>query len=306
MPDSLPETRPLRAASREVVRELGFLVPRFSAADVTHAQCHALLEVHQSGRLLAAELAERLRIDKSTASRTVADLVKKRLLRVAADSDQRRRPLELTAAGLKRVERIDQLASGQVDESLRTLTEAERSTVLSGMRLYAKALARGRRRREFTIRPIEKQDDPQMARVIRQVMTEHGASGAGFAIHDPEVDEMSVVYSRPRSAYFVVEHRGRVVGGGGIAPLSGGAKDTCELRKMYFLPQARALGLGAEMLARCLDAARGRRFKTCYLETLKSMGAARRLYESFGFHALARPSGATGHFGCDAWYSRVL
>ncbi len=300
------ETMPLRAASREVVRELGFLMPRFHAADVTHAQCHALLEVHQAGRATAAEVAERLKIDKSTASRTVTDLVRKRLLRIAPDSDQRRRPVELTASGVKKVEQIDVLASRQVDESLGLLADAERGTVLAGMQLYAKALSRRRRRREFAIRPIDRADDPQIARVIREVMTEHGASGPGFAIHDPEVSAMSVAYGRPRAAYFVVVHRGKVVGGGGIASLEGGQKDTCELRKMYFLPEARALGLGAEMLARCLATAREKRFKTCYLETLKSMRAARRLYESFGFRPLGKPLGATGHFGCDAWYSLAL
>ena len=37
---------------------------------------------------------------------------------------------------------------------------------------------------------------------------------------------------------------GRVVGGGGIAPLAGGDPDVCELRKMYFLPSLRGLGAG--------------------------------------------------------------
>jgi putative acetyltransferase len=91
-----------------------------------------------------------------------------------------------------------------------------------------------------------------MASIIRKVMPEFGATGCGFAINDPEVDWMSRAYAQPRCAYFVVEDAGVVLGGGGIAPLEGGDVATCELRKMYFLPQARGHGAGAAMMERCL------------------------------------------------------
>jgi putative acetyltransferase len=154
----------------------------------------------------------------------------------------------------------------------------------------------------WSIRPIQAGDDATMAGVIRTVMPEFGACGSGFAISDPEVDWMSRAYAAPRSAYFVVERDGRVVGGGGVAPLEGGDADTCELRKMYFLPEARGLGAGAAMMARCLDAARGFGFARCYLETLTGMDAAMRLYERSGFRRIDGPMGATGHGGCNTFY----
>jgi putative acetyltransferase len=154
----------------------------------------------------------------------------------------------------------------------------------------------------WSIRPIRADDDAAMASVIRTVMPEFGACGSGFAISDPEVDWMSRAYSAPRSAYFVVERDGRVLGGGGVAPLEGGDADTCELRKMYFLPEARGLGAGAAMMARCLEAARGFGFERCYLETLTGMDAAMRLYERSGFRRIDGPMGATGHGGCNTFY----
>jgi putative acetyltransferase len=154
----------------------------------------------------------------------------------------------------------------------------------------------------WSIRPIRADDDAAMAAVIRTVMPEFGACGSGFAINDPEVDWMSRAYSAPRSAYFVVERDGRVLGGGGVAPLEGGDAGTCELRKMYFLPEARGLGAGAAMMARCLDAARGFGFERCYLETLTGMDAAMRLYERSGFRRIDGPVGATGHGGCNTFY----
>ncbi|HEY4583165.1 MAG TPA: GNAT family N-acetyltransferase [Lysobacter sp.] len=159
---------------------------------------------------------------------------------------------------------------------------------------------------EYTIRPIEARDDAAMAAIIRGVMPEFGACGSGFAINDPEVDWMHRAYSASRSAYFVVEVDGEVVGGGGVAPLEGGDADTCELRKMYFLPRARSLGAGAKVMELSLEKARESGFRRCYLETLTGMDAAMRLYERSGFRRIDAPMGATGHGGCDIWYLREL
>jgi putative acetyltransferase len=155
---------------------------------------------------------------------------------------------------------------------------------------------------EVSVRPIESRDDARMAEIIRTVMPEFGASGAGFAINDPEVDWMSRSYAQPRSAYWVVERDGVVEGGGGVAPLEGGDADTCELRKMYFLSSLRGLGAGAEVMRLSLDAARKFGFKRCYLETLGGMDAAMRLYERTGFQRIAKPMGDTGHGGCNTFY----
>lgn len=163
----------------------------------------------------------------------------------------------------------------------------------------------------FRIRPIAAHDDAAVAAIIRTVMPEFGAVGRGFAIEDAEVDTMSAAYAAPRSAYFVVERAlpdggWRLEGGGGVAPLVGGDADTCELRKMYFLPTLRGLGAGAALMTQCLDAARGFGFARCYLETLTGMDAAMRLYARSDFARIDAPMGATGHGGCNTFYLRAL
>jgi len=158
----------------------------------------------------------------------------------------------------------------------------------------------------FHIRPIEPRDNAPMAAIIRSVMPEFGADGPGFAIHDAEVGTMFEAYSQPRSSYFVVERDGMVVGGGGVAPLENAEPDVCELRKMYFLPQARGIGAGSAMMQRCLDAARTLGFARCYLETLTGMDAAQALYKRSGFTPLCAPMGGTGHFSCDRFFIRDL
>lgn len=154
----------------------------------------------------------------------------------------------------------------------------------------------------LSLRPVAPGDSPELAGLIRTVMPEFGACGEGFAIKDPEVSHMYEAYSRPRHAYFVVTDGNRVLGGGGVAPLSGGAPETCELRKMYFLPQARGKGWGRKMLRQCLVTAKELGFKHVYLETLTGMDSAKALYLKMGFRPLDRPMGRTGHFGCDQWF----
>jgi putative acetyltransferase len=158
----------------------------------------------------------------------------------------------------------------------------------------------------FTLRPIAAADDAAVARIIRTVMPEFGADGPGFAIHDSEVSAMSAAYAAPGCAYFVVESDGRVLGGGGVAPLPDADADICELRKMYFLPELRGRGAGSAMMQHCLDAARSLGYKRCYLETLTGMDDAKRLYRKSGFSAIPQSLGATGHFGCDSFFIRDL
>jgi putative acetyltransferase len=156
-------------------------------------------------------------------------------------------------------------------------------------------------------RPIEPQDDAAVAAVIRAVMPEFGADGPGFAIHDPEVDHMHRAYTVPGAAYFVVvDEADRVVGGGGVAALEGGEPGVCELRKMYFLPEARGKGLGEALLRHCLAVAQDLGYRTCYLETLTGMDRALTLYGKLGFRPLCAPMGRTGHGGCDHWFAREL
>ncbi|MEA2747968.1 MAG: putative acetyltransferase [Myxococcales bacterium] len=309
----LPEVLPLRQASRELVRELGFLQDKDATTSLSHSHCHALIELEARGSIGQSELPSLLRLDKSTTSRIVAELVARRWVRArASEDDGRARVLMLTAAGRAKVELVHREANARVERALAILGDDERAVVLRGMETYARALERSRRLASYTIRRVKAGDRAAVARLIRVVMPEFGAKGPGFAINDPEVDDMFGAYQAARSGYFVVTRPDPrtgtdvVVGGAGYAPLVGGDGHTCELRKMYFMPEVRGLGLGQKLLADCLAGATRAGFTRMYLETLAAMSQARALYERSGFRRLSRPMGATGHFGCNSFYVKEL
>jgi len=101
-----------------------------------------------------------------------------------------------------------------------------------------------------------------VADIIRLVMTEFKAIGCGYSINDSEVNDMYTAYAPDRSAFYVVELDGQVLGCGGFGPLTGAEQDICELRKMYFKSELRGLGVGTKLLNLCLDEAAKAGFRT--------------------------------------------
>ena len=148
------------------------------------------------------------------------------------------------------------------------------------------------------IRLIERKDNARIAECIRQVLEDLGVPKVGTAYADISLDSMFETYQKPRSAYFVIEINKIVVGGAGIAPLDNYEGNVGELQKMYFLPEARDLGIGAQMMEFCIAKAREFKFESVYLETLEFMEKAQKLYTKSGFHYLDGPLGNTGHFSC--------
>ncbi|ERK08060.1 putative acetyltransferase YjgM [Pantoea sp. AS-PWVM4] len=160
---------------------------------------------------------------------------------------------------------------------------------------------------DLQVRPITAADNPLIARVIRDVSAEFGLTAdKGYTVSDPNLDRLFELYSEANSAYWIVEHQGKVLGGGGVAPLACSAPDICELQKMYFLPEARGFGLARDLALRAMDYARQQGFRRCYLETTASLTRAIKLYESLGFTLIDTAMGCTGHVDCEVRMLRTL
>jgi putative acetyltransferase len=158
----------------------------------------------------------------------------------------------------------------------------------------------------WIIRKIQKEDNQAVAQLIRDVFDELNIPKVGTAYEDPYLDLMFEEYSKPRSAYYVVESEGRIMGCCGVAPLINEAETFCELQKMYFLPETRGKGIGSQMIEQCLQSARDFGFQKCYLETMPFMLDAQKLYKKVGFENISAPMGSTGHTSCPVWMLKDL
>jgi len=156
------------------------------------------------------------------------------------------------------------------------------------------------------IRKIQANDNKEVEALIIKVMSEYDCVGDGYSINDPEVSNMFEAYNQEDSQFFVVELENKIIGCAGIAALANGDHGICELRKMYFYPEARGLGLGQKMLDKCLSEAKLLGYSICYLETVDRMNKAKKLYTKNGFLPLESSLGKTGHSGCDSFFKKTL
>jgi DNA-binding MarR family transcriptional regulator len=135
----------IRAASRQMVRELGFMDATVAASDYPPSAVHTILEIGMRGPMTSAELAEFLHLEKSSVSRLVRKLVDNGELKETADADDARfKPLSLTPKGRRTLAALHAFGRQQVSGALARLTDAERQTVREGLMHYARALKQAR------------------------------------------------------------------------------------------------------------------------------------------------------------------
>ena len=96
---------------------------------------------------------------------------------------------------------------------------------------------------------------------------------------DIDLDDIEKAY---QNGYFgmIKNEAGRYVGTFGLYQLS---ETTCEIRKMYLLPEARGKGLGKWMVNTLLEKAKALGYQKVELETASVLKEAIGLYKKIGF-----------------------
>ncbi|WP_320175306.1 helix-turn-helix domain-containing GNAT family N-acetyltransferase [Maridesulfovibrio sp.] len=298
------QVRQVRQYSRSLAREWKLVANRACSEGLSVSEAHSLIELSTVESFSVQEVADLLLIDKSNASRALKALGNQGFVEFrASNADRRAKKVFITDAGRKQVTQVHAEADEQVGCALGMLGVREREIVELGLQTYAKALRYCRLQEGFSIRPIVAEDDPAVARVIRLVSEEYGLRAEdGYAVGDPSVDHMSSAYADKGGCYWVVESKGRVVGGGGVAALQGGDGHVCELQKMYYTSECRGRGLGRKLVLMALEFARSFGYEACYLETTGELREAISLYEALGFERQKDLLGDTGHEVCELRY----
>ena len=139
--DLRADAEALQAAVADLVRVYQFRDrDRICCHDVSVTQCYALETLVQHGPLRLGELADRLFLDKSTTSRVVQSLVKKRYVEQLADrADARATTLRPTTAGRRLYARI---TADLVEQQRAVLVDLEpevRNGVVNVIRRLAQA-----------------------------------------------------------------------------------------------------------------------------------------------------------------------
>lgn len=284
-----PLVEPVRDASRRLVRELGFLTGGLAGTDLPPSLVHALLEIERHDTLTAGGLCDTLRLDKSSVSRLLRKLVEAgEIAETPREGDGRTKGLTLTERGRTTVAGFHAFARRQVADALARLPIAGQHTVADGLRLYADALAAGRKAPEPPSPvAIETGYRPGSLARCTEMHARSYAAIAGFgrpfeALVASGLAEFAGRLDRPGNRFWLAVCKGSVVGtvaidgedlGEGLAHL-----------RWFILDEAmRGLGVGRRLLEAALAFCDGQGFRETHLWTFRGLDAARHLYEAGGF-----------------------
>lgn len=136
---------------------------------------------------------------------------------------------------------------------------------------------------EITVRPASNADGEIIRDLIYSVLTEYGLVPEPGGT-DSDIEDVEKNYIARGGLFEVLEDSsGNILGTVGLYPMDPIKDGTVELRKMYFRPELRGLGMGKKTLTRMIERSRELGFKRIYLETASQLKEAIGLYKRFGF-----------------------
>jgi DNA-binding MarR family transcriptional regulator len=138
-----PKSKELAAAMVALVRAFGLHRPDETPCGepVPVAEAHALMDLAAGGPLNHGELAARLRLEKSTVSRLVRQLEKRKWIkRSPAAHDRRVIQIQLTPRGEAAAQRLADARHSKFDGLLAALPRQKRSSILEAMSTLVSAM----------------------------------------------------------------------------------------------------------------------------------------------------------------------
>jgi GNAT superfamily N-acetyltransferase len=125
--------------------------------------------------------------------------------------------------------------------------------------------------------------------VLAQAMRDEMATLYDLALDDPRMPKAGPAEMNPPNGQFIVGYSD------GVAVCCGGLKrldaETCEIKRMYVVPEARGQGVARELLGALESCARGFGYKLARLDTGPKQPGAQHLYESAGYAPIANFNG---------------
>jgi DNA-binding MarR family transcriptional regulator/predicted N-acetyltransferase YhbS len=290
MPVSRAEIAEVRAFNRDYTRRIGVLARGLLDSPWSLTEVRVMYEIAHRPGIGAAALAAELGLDRGYLSRILKGFAQARLLsRRATADDARRRPLHLTARGLRTLAPLERRSQAQVRAMLTPLDAAKRRAVLEAMRTLGRAFApRTSAAGPVTLRTPRAGD-------LGWVVARHGALYCEEFGWNAEFEGLVagivcefVAKSNPkRERCWIAERDGKRLG---CVFLVADDARTARLRLLLVEPAARGLGLGRRLVGECVSFARAAGYQRLVLWTHASLAAARHLYEEAGFRRTARES----------------
>ena len=142
-------------------------------------------------------------------------------------------------------------------------------------------------------------DEEDVFQIVKLVLAGYGLT-TDLEETDADLKDIRQSYLSPGGAFRILECDGRTIGSYGLYATT---QESCELRKMYLIPEFRGRGLGKKMMVDVLREAKAKGFVEITLETNLRLKEAVGLYRACGFTEFT-PDHLAGR--CDSAMRRAL
>ena len=280
----------VRGFNRFYTRQIGVLRKTYLDSPFPVTETRVLYEVAHRKNATAVELARDLDLDAGYLSRILQDFEKRGLLTRTPDLyDRRQSHLSLTDRGRKEFAPLDRRSGEESANLLERVPLAERPRLIAAMHTIETLLGGAPAPPSvadasppFTIRTHRSGD-------IGWVIHRHGVLytreyGWG-ELFEALVAEICVKFVREfdarRDRCWIAEKDGAPVGS--IFLVKTADEAVGQLRLLLVEPETRGLGIGAALVAECVNFAREAGYRRITLWTQAELSAAQRIYQKAGF-----------------------
>jgi DNA-binding MarR family transcriptional regulator/GNAT superfamily N-acetyltransferase len=297
------EVAAVRAFNRFWTRQIGVLQAGLTGTRWSLTEARVLYELAQADPAVdLADLRRELDLDSGYVTRVMGRLREAGVVateRSAADG--RRQVVSLTDRGREEFAQLDERSSAAAAALLSGLPEGDRRRLVDALAAARDAFAG----------PADPHDTPKAPRawVLREpragelgwmvagnarvYAAQYGWDASYEALVARIVADFAADHDPARERAWIAELDGEPVG---CVLCVRRDDDTAQLRILLVEPRARGLGIGARLVAECIDFARRSGYARMVLWTNDVLTAARRIYEAAGFTLVAEePHHSFGH-----------
>ena len=281
-----PHVATLREFSRFYTRRLGTLEEGLLETPWSLTEARVVYELGQSPSTDMAALRATLSLDSGYLSRLLAKFDGAGLIaRTASATDGRRQALSLTAAGRKLYRMLNERSNRQVGELLEPLPEPVKDSLAAALRTVMRSLDDRPRPPMVVLRGLRPGDLGWIVQRHGEVYArEYGWSQSFEALVARIVADYLDQHQPGRENAWIAEVDGQRAG---CVVCVRKDDDTAQLRILLVEAWARGHGLGARLVAECVQFARDSGYRKLVLWTNDVLVGARRIYQAAGFELVS-------------------
>ncbi|WEJ99786.1 MAG: helix-turn-helix domain-containing GNAT family N-acetyltransferase [Candidatus Sphingomonas phytovorans] len=270
----------LRAFNRFHTKFSGALDQRFLGSALSLAEGRLLYEIATRDQPVAIDLQQVIGLDAGYASRMLRKFEANGWIERGRGEDARRRPIALTAAGREMFADLDKRQRDLLEQRIAPLAEADRRVLVAALDTARGLLSAGKTA-GYAVRTFGPGDMGMItARQAILYNESHGWAAPMEVLLGDVTSAFLRDYQAGREQCWVAESGGVMAGSIFVVDAGDGV---AQLRLLYVEPWARGMGIGGDLVGRCVALAREAGYSTLRLWTHSVLLSARRIYAAKGF-----------------------